>query len=69
MFQRQMGLNGVLDLMKGETEFTPPTQGLSSPKKCILRGKYRDQCGSVFALAGRLEVSSVAMPENCGRRV
>jgi hypothetical protein len=24
MFQRQTGLKGVLDLMKGETEFTPP---------------------------------------------
>jgi hypothetical protein len=49
MFQRQTGLNGVLDLMEGETEFTPPAQGLSSPKKWILRGKYRDQCGSAFA--------------------
>jgi hypothetical protein len=44
-----MGLNGVLDLMEGETEFTPPAQGLSSPKQCILRGKYRDQYGSAFA--------------------
>lgn len=49
MFQRQTGLNGVLDLMKGETEFTPPAQRLSSLKKCILGGKYRDQRGSAFA--------------------
>ncbi len=49
MFQRQTGLNGVLDLMEGEAEFTPPAQGLSSAKECILRGKYRDQCASAFA--------------------
>jgi hypothetical protein len=24
MFQRQLGLNSVLDLMEGEAEFTPP---------------------------------------------
>jgi len=43
MFQRQIGLNGVLDLMEGEAEFTPPAQWLSSPKERTRRGKYRDQ--------------------------
>jgi hypothetical protein len=48
MFQRQIGLNGVLDLMEGEAEFTPPAQWLSSPKERTRRGKYRDQYRSVF---------------------
>jgi hypothetical protein len=48
MFQRQSGLNGVLDLMEGEAEFTPPAQWLSNRKEYIRWGKYRDQCRSVF---------------------
>jgi hypothetical protein len=47
MFQRQIGLNCLLDLMEGEAEFTPPAQWVSNPRTCIPRGKYRDQCESV----------------------
>jgi hypothetical protein len=49
MFQSQTGLNGMLDLMEGKAEFTPPAHWFPSPKECILREKYRDQCGSAFA--------------------
>jgi len=49
MFQGQTGLDGVLDLMEGKAEFTPPAHWLSNPKEYIFRGKYPCQCGSIFA--------------------
>ena len=33
MFERQIGLNGVLNLMEGEPEFSPRTRRLAGPEE------------------------------------